>query len=321
MLSEVIASKRRQKMKQEEKKNPWPVVIVILISLFIISTISAIIIGAFSSNNNFETGNTLIIPISGEISSEDSGSFFSSGVSSSKDIVSEINNAETDDSVKAVIFEINSPGGSPVASHEISEAIKNMKKPNVALIREIGTSGAYWAASSSDYIISDELSIVGSVGVLSSYLNLYEIMDRYNITYERLVAGEYKDIETPYREMTPQERELIEFKLKIMQDFFLDDVANSRNLTRQQKSEISSALYYVGLEAKNKGLVDEFGGEKEAEIYLKSKLGIEITPYRVEKSESLLQLLTSASAEHGYYMGKGLGKTLVENQNSNIELK
>jgi protease-4 len=310
-------------MKEDEniKKNPWPVIIVVLLILIVSSAFAALIIGIFMPDSSFNTGNTIIISITGEIGSSEDNSFFSSQGASSQDIVKQIKDAEQNEDIKAVIFEINSPGGSPVASHEISIAIKNMTKPNVAVIREIGTSGAYWAASSSDHIVADELSIVGSVGVLSSYLNFYEIMDDYNITYERLVAGNYKDIQSQYREMTPEERNIIEFKLELMQEFFLEDVATSRNLTRKQKAEISSALYYIGLESKDLGLIDEFGGEEEAKVYLQSRLGIEITPFRVEKQQSFLSALTSASANHGFAMGKGLGQTLVENSNNNIVLK
>ncbi|MGV8161730.1 MAG: signal peptide peptidase SppA [Candidatus Nanoarchaeia archaeon] len=306
---------------KEEKTNPWPVIIVVLIILFIISAFSALIIGLFSSDGELSSGNTVIIPITGVISSEEDNSLFGGGSVSSRSIVQQIRQAEEDENINAVIFEINSPGGSPVASHEIAKAIKNMTKPNVAFVREVGASGAYWAASSSDYIIADELSVVGSVGVLSSYLNFYELIDRYNITYERLVAGEYKDIESNYRAMTPEERRIIQFKLEMMQEFFLDDVSNSRNLTRKERAEISSAMYYIGLEAKEINLIDEFGGEEEAKIYLQNRLGIVIEPYRIDKSRGFFDMLTSASAEHGFQVGKGLGQTLVENQNGNIELK
>ncbi|MGV8168851.1 MAG: signal peptide peptidase SppA [Candidatus Nanoarchaeia archaeon] len=307
--------------ENNKERNPWPVIIVVLIILFGVSSFAAIIIGAFSAGSELDTGNIAIIPIGGVILSEEDSSFFSSGGVSSRVIVDQIKAAEENEDVKAVIFEINSPGGSPVASHEIAKAIKNMTKPNVALVREIGTSGAYWAASSTDYIVADELSVVGSVGVLSSYLNFYEIMDRYNITYERLVAGEYKDIQTPYREMTPEERELIEFKLQKMHEFFLNDVSASRNLSRQQYTEVRSAMYYIGLEAKDLNLIDEFGGEAEAEIYLQNRLGISIDTYRVEQPQSFLDMLFSASAEHGFQVGRGLGTTLVENQNSGIMMK
>jgi protease-4 len=305
----------------EEKKNPWPVIIVVLVILFLISAFSALIIGLFSTDDNFHTGNTVIIPITGVITGEGDNSLFGSGGISSTDIVNQIKDAENDDTIKAVIFEINSPGGSPVASHEIAKAIKNMTKPNVAFIREVGASGAYWAASSCDYIIADELSVVGSVGVLSSYLNFYEIMDRYNITYERLVAGEYKDIESQYRQMTPEERKIVEFKLQTMHEFFLNDVATSRNLSRQQRSEVSSAMYYLGLESIDLNLIDQFGGEEEARLHLQTSLGIPIETYRIEQSRGFFDLLTSASAEHGFQVGRGLGQTLVESQNGKIELK
>ncbi len=310
-------------MAKDEKRNPWPVIVIILIVLFFFSTIAAIIIGVFSGNENGSaSGNTLIIPINGEIISNVDDSIFSSGGASSQDIVSEIKDAEQNQNIKAVIFEINSPGGSPVASHEIAKAIKNMTKPNVAVIREMGTSGAYWAASSTNHIVADEMSVVGSVGVLSSYVGFYGIMNKYNVTYERLVAGDNKDIMTPYRPMTDKEKAAIEFKIANMQQFFLEDVATSRNLTRQEKSEISSAMFYIGTEAKDLHLIDEFGGIDEATAYLQTRMGEKIVPYRVEQPKSFIQTLMGASAAHGFAMGQGLGKTLVlNNDGSQIQMK
>ena len=107
-------------------------------------------------------------------------------------------------------MEINSPGGSAVASDEIATAVKNAKKPVISLIREVGASGGYWVASASDYIIANRMSITGSIGVISSYLEFSGLMEKYGVGYERLVAGENKDLLTPYKKLEADQKALVQ---------------------------------------------------------------------------------------------------------------
>ena len=168
--------------------------ILIIVSLFILSWL----VSSFFTNESF--GNVAHIKISGIIM-PDAGSFFNPGAGSS-DIVNFIQQANADSSIKAILLEIDSPGGSPVASAEIAEAVRNSNKTVVAWIRDSGTSGAYWAASAAYKIVAHPLSITGSIGVIGSYLDYAGLLERFNVTYERLVSGQYKDIGSPYKELT-----------------------------------------------------------------------------------------------------------------------
>ena len=111
------------------------------------------LIGSFSpsSSDVVGSGNVALIPIEGVITT-DGGSYFNEQTISSKNIVEFIEDADKNSQVEAIVLEINSPGGSAVASDEISIAVKKVKKPVVAMIREVGASGGYWVASSADYI-------------------------------------------------------------------------------------------------------------------------------------------------------------------------
>ena len=86
---------------------------------------------------------------------------------------------EENKDIKAIVLEINSPGGSAVASDEIASAVKKSNKPTVAVIREAGASGGYWIASSTDHIIANRMSITGSIGVISSYLEFSGLIEKY----------------------------------------------------------------------------------------------------------------------------------------------
>ena len=300
---------------QAKQRHPFKTALIILISLFILATLFAFLLNGSGMTNAF--GNVALIPIKGVISGDSSGGLFSAGGASSTDIVSLLDKAKEDPEVQGVILEINSPGGSAVASAEIAQAVKDVRSANktvVAWIRESGTSGAYWIDSDSDYIVAHPLSITGSVGVISSYLDFSGLMQRYNVTYERLVAGNYKDMGTPYRELTPQEQALFQDKLDKVQDVFANEVAKQRNLTREQQDEIKSGIFYLGSEAKDLHLVDELGGKDEAIAYLERKLNTTVTIKEYEVRRSLWDALNNVMDEKAFYLGQGAASMLLTKQ-------
>src|SRR3972149_2081793 len=196
--------------KIPEQKFNWGYAIFLLIALFVIGFFAAFIASIFSGTE-FETigGNVAVIPIEGVIMGSDSSGLFEETVTS-KDTIKLIEKAEKNPSIKAVLFEINSPGGSAVASEEIANAIRKINKTKAALIREVGASGGYWIASSTDYVVANRVSITGSIGVIASYLEFPGLLGEYNVTYRRLVAGKYKDIGSPFKEMTDEEQKLFQ---------------------------------------------------------------------------------------------------------------
>lgn len=274
--------------KQDNKNKTIAIIIISALAIFLILSysVSRIDTSNFRSSGN---ANALIININGEITSQENQGLFAAGLSSAS-IVRQIENAAEDKSVDAIIFQINSPGGTPVASHEIVRAIKDLEKPNVAVIRDLGASGAYWAASATDYIIADELSLTGSVGVLGAYLEFYELLENYNITYRQLTGGEYKDIGTPFRRLTETEEQLLGQKIDLMHEFFVRDVARNRKLSREQIDTVSTGIYFIGLESKQVGLIDELGSLNHAKKYLENELGKEVTIIRRQTRQSFLDV-------------------------------
>mgnify|MGYP001595142851 FL=1 len=175
-----------------------------------------------------------VIPLEGTIVSSDLSGLVPRITLLSKTVVDFIKEAEKDDTIKGILLEINSPGGTVVASKEIVQAVKEAQKPVVAYIREIGTSGAYWVASASDFVISDELSLTGSIGVVSTFLEFSELLEEYGVTYEGLKTVKYKDVGSPFRKMTDEERTILLGKMQKIHDAFVKDVAANRDLDEQQ---------------------------------------------------------------------------------------
>lgn len=324
--------------KNNVKKRRWvlPVVIVGVVLIFVILFVTLMVMfvnyasnlnsntyGSSSRSSFFGNGNIVTIKIEGPITTEaDSVGVFGGTGASSDWIVEQIKRAEEDNNVDGIIFEINSPGGTVVASKEIVDAIKATKKPTASYIREVGASGAYWAASATDHIVADELSITGSIGVIGSYLSFGGLLENYNVTYERFVSGHLKDAGSPYRSLSDEERRIIQGKIDIMYDYFVDDVSKSRGIPRDEMEKIATGMYYLGTEALDLNLIDGFGGEEEAKDYIAIALGLDsgdqITVEEYQRQFGFFDSFYGASASISHSIGEGIASGLSQSKGLEI---
>ena len=265
-------------------------------SLLIFLVLLAFLSLLFPSYQDIKSGNIEIIPITGVITTGDLGLLAEKTAQADK-IIKELKNAQKNEQVKAVILEINSPGGAPVASYEIAEAVKKMKKPTIAVIRETGASGAYWVATAANKIYANPLSITGSIGVLASHLEFAGTMKKYNITYRRLVAGKYKDAGSPYKEMSTEEQNLYQRLIDKLHEEFISSVSQNRKLSIEQVRSLADGFVFLGMEAKEKGLIDELGGREEALHYLEQKLNITAQPFEYKELGGLRDMLSGLASQ------------------------
>jgi len=287
-----------------------------LIFMFIVGIATVVFSGAEMGN-----GNIAIISVDGVIIAGNSESFLGPGIASSTDIVELIDQAADNPQVDAILIEINSPGGSAVASDEIGQAIKKANKTTVAWIREVGASGGYWVASACDVIVANRMTITGSIGVISSYLEFSGLLDDYNVTYQRLVAGKYKDIGTPFRELTEEETEILQSELDLIHDFFIQEVAQNRDMSEKEIREIADGLFFTGYEAHQMGLVDILGGRDEAVLYIEEKLGIEAELVRYEMEASLFDILAGVFYKGSFFTGQGFASEIMRPRFNGITLR
>lgn len=187
---------------------------------------------------------------------------------SSEDIVYSIKGANEDPEIKAIIIEVDSSGGSPVAGEEISEAVKNSEKPVFGIIRDIGASGAYWAISSADKIWASKNSDVGSIGVTMSYLNNVENNKKEGYIFEKLSVGKFKDSGIPDVPLTKEERDLFMRDLNIIYQNFIEAVSINRNIPIEKVKSFADGSTVLGEKAKELGLIDEIGGMNEVKKYV-----------------------------------------------------
>lgn len=165
---------------------------------------------------------------------------------SSDDIIYAFDEINRDNRVKAVLIEIDSTSGYPVAAEEMVEAIKRFDKPVIALIREYGNSAAYWVASASDTIFASKSSELGSIGVTMSYLDYSEQNESEGIKYIDISAGKFKNTGDPDKALSQEEIELLQRDTDIIHENFIEAVAENRNMDIEKVRELADGSTMLG---------------------------------------------------------------------------
>lgn len=309
------------KIKPEQKKKISVIDIIkgvasffsAMVSIFFFLFFLFIIIGLFSRvpTEIIPKGNIAVIEIKGPILTS---RVPWESVASPEKINSFIKKAEEMEEIKALILEINSPGGAPVATDEIAQAIKKFKqkKPVVAVIKDMGASGAYWIASTANRIYANRMSITGSIGVTASMIEWAGLLERYNASYRSLVAGKYKDAGSPFKRITPEEKQLFQNVLDKLHYYFIEEVAKNRNLSIEYVRELAHGFIFLGSEALELKLIDEIGGIEEAKDWLAQQLNITPELARFRSRPTLLEQLSFSLQAIFEKIGFGIGKALVE---------
>jgi protease-4 len=180
---------------------------------------------------------------------------------SPKQIVPQLKKFADDDSVKAIIIHVNSPGGGVAASEEIYREVKRIrdekKKRIVASIETVGASGAYYVASATNKIYADKGSVVGSIGVIAEWVNYGELLRWAKLNAITLKAGEFKDTGSPTREMTPAERQYMQGLIDNMHTQFIQAVADGRHAKEADIRAIANGKVWTGEQASDMKLIDQ----------------------------------------------------------------
>lgn len=250
----------------------WIIAIVIVGGFFLIMMIG--MIGALTGTSVPLTGEQVgVISITGVIQDGGRGGLFSGGPGS-RGWMADIRSAYKDDNVKSVIILINSPGGSPAASHAIYEEITRLrtKKRVVACMTDVAASGGYYVAASCDRIVAQGSTLTGSIGVIFGGVGYYGLMQKLGLTDQTQTAGKYKDIGSGKRPMTAEEKAYLQALLQDVYGQFLKAVADGRKMDIAKVRRLAEGRIYTGAQAKKVGLVDELGNFYDA-VKLAGKLG------------------------------------------------
>ncbi len=190
-----------------------------------------------------------------------------------------LDRAAEDPDVAGVLLRINTPGGSVAASdtlhHEIERWKTDTKRPVVAFLNGLATSGGYYVAMAGDRVIAHPSAVTGSIGVIMPGLSVEGLMEKYGVADQTLTSGPYKDAGSILRDMTPQERAQLSSVIADMFARFEEVVAKGRpNLSRERVSELSDGRVYSAKQALDSGLVDQLGYLEDAVAEVESRANI-----------------------------------------------
>ncbi len=190
----------------------------------------------------------------------------------SEDIVAMIEYAERNEQIEAILIEVDSYGGLPVAAEEIANTIKYTEKPVVAYVRSGGVSAAYWAISPADVIFASPVSDVGSIGVTQSYVETAGESLEAGRVYREISSGAFKNTGDPEKVLTEAERDLLLQGVLATNEVFISAVAENRALPTDFVRTLADGSSVLGLEAVELGLVDKLGDGHTALIEIETLL-------------------------------------------------
>ena len=280
-------------------RNVWKIVSIVLICvivlfMFLVGCFLINFFGGGFGRTSYNVGDSVYeIRLEGVISGEQYSGLLGGGTVTPEYIIGQLDAAESNPNVKAILLRVNSPGGSPSASQEIYEEIRKIEKPVVVSVSETCASGAYYVSCAADKIIANRSSSVGSIGVIMQIPNYEDLYEKLGIKYTTIKQGKYKDIGSSDRPITAEERKLLEDQLKVIYQQFITDVAEARNMEVSEVEELATGWVFLGTEALDLGLIDGIGNYKDA-IDIAAELGgIEGEPVviREETSYSFMDLI------------------------------
>jgi protease-4 len=206
-----------------------------------------------------DSGSLAIVSLRGEIAGQGSGL---SGDSLLAQVAAELQAAGRDPLVKAVVLQIDSPGGGLTPSDLLHQEIVRLRRQDKVVVAWAGSlmaSGGYYVAAGADAIVSSPTAIIGSIGVVISRFQVEGLLDKLGVKAEPVLAGRLKDLGSPFRDLSPEERTILQDTVDSARQRFVEVVAEGRHLTLPATEDLADGRIFTPEQAKNLGLVDQIG--------------------------------------------------------------
>jgi len=250
--------------------------------MFVFFFISSIIIVAVSKKDQYGSSKIAIVRVKGVITS-------------SKAVLEEMEQYQKNPTVKGIVLRVNTVGGGVAPSQEIHEAVKRMQKAGKKVVVSMGSvaaSGGYYISCGADKIFANPGTLTGSIGVIMEFPNVQELMKTVGVKSAVIKSGKFKDIGSPVRPMTAEEKGILQGVIDDVYDQFVSTISKDRHIKKSDVKAFADGRIFSGRKAKDLGLIDEIGSIQES-IEAAAKL-CNIDDYEVlEKKEksSILQML------------------------------
>ncbi len=232
----------------------------------------------------------------------------------SKPVMDTLEKFGKDDSIKAIVVRVETPGGGVSPSQEISEKIKSVRKKKtvVASMGSMATSGGYYVACAAEKIVANPGSLTGSIGVIMHFTNVEDLFKKVGLKASVIKSGKFKDAGSPFREMTKEEQEILQGLIDDVQDQFVDAVATSRGISKEKVKEIADGRVFTGRQAVGLKLVDELGDLEHAAQVAAGLAGLEGKPELVFPKEDRRSVWRYVMEEAASVLKRELVETVVE---------
>ncbi len=204
-------------------------------------------------------------------------------------VVKRLDTLAKDSSIKAVVIRINSPGGTVAATQEIYEKILKLRKKNIPVVASMGdvaASGGYYVAAACNHIVANYGTVTGSIGVIAYSPNLRRLFDKFGIQMNVIKSGKYKDILATHRDMTSEERALLQEMIDSSYGKFVKDIAVGRNMSESDILKIADGRVMSGSTALENKLVDQTGTFEDAIMKARELAGLDEDSPVYEESTS-----------------------------------
>jgi len=214
-------------------------------------------------------------------------------IGQSREILEQLDSVGRDDSIKAVILRIDSPGGLVAPSQEIYQEVSRLrqKKTVVASLGSVAASGGYYIAAAAEKIVASPGTLTASIGVIFEFSNFQELLDKIGVKFLAVKSGRYKDAGTPNRALSPEEQALFQELVDNVHQQFLRDVVKGRNLDPEKVKAVADGRVLSGEQALAAGLVDKLGNFRDAVDLAGSLAGIKQEPELIYLTRSKLPWL------------------------------
>jgi protease-4 len=291
--------------------------LVLLLLVLVPLLIMAAAVSTIGGGKGIGGGNVALIRVTGGITGgKSSADIFGGGTAGAEDLVSQLEKARKDDSIKAIVLRINSPGGSAAGSEEVWREIMRVRKtgkPVYTSMADVAASGGYYIASASDRIFADAATVTGSIGVIYSGADMSELYKKIGFKPETIKSGKFKDTGNPARPLTPEERALIQGIIDNIFAQFVKAVAEGRKMPEAQVRKLADGRVYTGDQALKLKLIDEIGGLRETTLAAAKAGGVKGEPKVTEyRRGGFLGTLLSSDEESRSRVEREMARRMLE---------